>query len=140
MGKLLNADKTEPIDDKLLYKDWLVFEVKNNHSNLAILELRDTPLEPGELLTAYGCTYENQKTCSQDEYQGKFIETEGSHIRVTKPYPDLTYGLSGSPVLDKQNKVVGIVSTIFQSKSGKGLDFAPASSGYLKEVLNKLTG
>jgi len=76
LGKLLNADKTELIDEKILLKDWLIFEVKDNNSNLAILELRDTPLEVGELLTAYGCTYETQETCSQDKYPGKFIETE----------------------------------------------------------------
>jgi hypothetical protein len=76
LGKLLNADKTELIDEKILFKDWLVFEVKNKNSNLAILELRDTPLEVGELLTAYGCTYETQETYSQDKYPGKFIEAE----------------------------------------------------------------
>ena len=81
LGKLLNADKTELIDEKILLKDWLVFEVKNNNSNLAILELRNTPLEPGELLTAYGCTYASQETCSQDEYQGNFIEAEESYLR-----------------------------------------------------------
>ena len=138
LGKLLNADKTELIDEKILFKDWLVFEVKNNNSNLAILELRDTPLEPGELLTAYGCTYANQETCSLDEYQGNFIEADGSNLKVTKPYSDLINGLSGSPVLDKHNKVVGIVSQVLKSTSGEGFDLVPASLSYLREILNKL--
>ena len=138
LGNLLNADKTELIDEKVLFKDWLVFEVKNNNSNLAILELRDTPLEPGELLTAYGCTYANQKTCSLDEYQGNFIEAKGSNLKVTKPYSDSINGLSGSPVLDKHNKVVGIVSQVLKSTSGEGFDLVPASLTYLREILNKL--
>lgn len=140
LGKLLNADKNEPIDKEILSKDWLVFEVKNNHSNLAILELRDTPLEVGELLTAYGCTYATQKTCTQDEYQGTFIGTEKNNLRMAmlglgdkRPY-----GLSGSPVLDKHNKVVGIISNALKSKSGEGFDSAPASLNYLREILNKL--
>lgn len=138
LGKLLNADKTELIDDKILMKDWLVFEVKDNKSNLAILELRDTPLEVGELLTAYGCTYATQKTCSQDSYQGKFIEAEKNNLRVAPFTKTIISGLSGSPVLDKHNKVVGIVSTIWEKKSGDGIDYAPASLNYLREVLNKL--
>jgi hypothetical protein len=138
VGKLLNADKTELIDEKILFKDWLVFEVKNNSSNLAVLELRDTPLESGELLTAYGCTYDKQETCSQDEYQGKFIEAEGSNLRVTMPYSDSIIGLSGSPVLDKHSKVVGIVSQVLKSTSGEGFDLIPASLSYLRDILNRL--
>ena len=138
LGKLLNADKTELIDEKILFKDWLVFEVKDNNSTLAILELRDTPLEVGELLTAYGCTYATQETCSQDKYQGKFIEAEENNLRVA-PFEDTSIsGLSGSPVLDEHNKVVGIVSTIRESKSGDGFDYTHASLNYLREVLNKL--
>lgn len=139
LGKLLNADKTEPIDDKILFKDWLVFEVKENNSNLAILELRDTPLKVGELLTAYGCTYATQETCSQDKYQGKFIQAEFNNLRVA-PFKDVEIaGLSGSPVLDEHNKVVGIVSTVRESISGDGFDHTPASLNYLREILNKLS-
>ncbi len=138
LGKLLNADKTELIDEKILLKDWLVFEVKDNNSNLAILELRDTPLEVGELLTAYGCTYENQETCSQDKYPGKFIKAEKHYLRVA-PSEDVSLpGLSGSPVLDEHNKLVGIFSTIRESKSVFGFDYTHASLNYLREILNKL--
>ncbi|WP_448550524.1 hypothetical protein [Thalassotalea fusca] len=116
----------------------MVFEVKDNKSNLAILELRDTPLKAGELLTAYGCTYETQETCSQDKYPGKFIEVEYHNLRVA-PFSDaIISGLSGSPVLDKNNKVVGIVSTTRESKSGVGFDYTHASLNYLREILNKL--
>jgi len=41
-------------------------------------------------------------------------------------------------VLDEHNKLVGIVSTIKESKSGDGFDYAPATLNYLREVLNKL--
>jgi hypothetical protein len=140
LGKLLNADKNEPIDNKILSKDWLVFEVKSNHSNLAILELRDTPLEVGELLTAYGCTYATQATCAQDEYQAKYIGAEKNNLRMamTGLGDKRPIGLSGSPVLDKHNKVVGIISNALKSKTGEGLDSAPASLDYLREVLNRL--
>jgi len=138
LGKLLNADKTELIDEKILLKDWLLFEVKNNNSNLAILELRDTPLKVGELLTAYGCTYAAQTTCHQDKYQGRFIQVENHNLRVA-PFKDTSIsGLSGSPVLDEHHKVVGIVSTVRESLSGDGIDYTHASLNYLREILNKL--
>jgi hypothetical protein len=140
LGRLLNANKNETIDMKVLSKDWLVFEVKENNSNLSVLRLRDSELEFGEILTAYGCSYANKETCSQDEYQGKFMSLEKNNLRVSMPDLDLSKlrGLSGSPVLDKNNRVVGIVSNILKSKSGEGFDFAPASLDYLREVLTKL--
>lgn len=49
-------------------------------------------------------------------------------------------GLSGSPVVDKNRQLVGIVSNVMKSSSGDGFDFAPASTDYLIEVLDKLAG
>lgn len=139
LGRLLNADKNEAIDIKVLQKDWLVFEVKENHSKLAILTLRETALTQGEKLVAYGCSYSNQASCQQDVYKGSFLAYEPHNIRVLMSHLDLSKlrGLSGSPVLDKDNKVVGIVSNVMKSKSGEGFDFAPANLNYLHTVLSR---
>ncbi len=139
LGRLLNADKSEAIDIKVLQKDWLVFEVKENHSNLSILTLRETALTQGEKLKAYGCSYSNQASCQQDIYEGSFLAHEPHNIRVLMPQLDLSKlrGLSGSPVLDIDNKVVGIVSNVMKSKSGEGFDFSPANLNYLHTVLSR---
>lgn len=139
LGKLLNADKSEAIDMKILSKDWLLFEVKENHSELTVLNLRDKPLKVGEAVTAYGCSYANKLTCVQDTYNGNFLAKETNNLRISMPDLDLgkLRGLSGSPVLDEQNKVVGIVSNILKRESGEGFDFAPASLDYLRAILDK---
>lgn len=141
LGRLLNANKNEAIDMRVLSKDWLVFEVKENKSNLAVLKLRESNIELGEELTAYGCSYANKEICSQDEYQGTFISVEENNLRIAMPELDLSKlrGLSGSPVLDRNNRVVGIVSNILKSNSGEGFDFAPASLHYLRDVLIKFS-
>ena len=138
LGRLLNADESEKIDMQILQKDWLVFEVEQNNSNLAILELRQSPVKKGEQLTAYGCSYAEQATCKQSRYTGTFSEYDNQNLRVLVENLDMgkLRGLSGSPVLDERQRVVGIVSNVLKAKSGQGFDFAPASLEYLNEVLD----
>lgn len=140
LGDLLNRADDEKLDMAILQKDWLVFEVKENNSNLSVLTLRHTPLKSGETLTAYGCSYAKAKTCKQDTYQGQFISIEGANLRMSlaNMQPGELRGLSGSPVVDENNQLVGIVSNVLRSKSGEGFDFAPASLEYLRQILSKL--
>lgn len=140
LGELLNADITETIDMKILQKDWLVFEVMENHSSLVPVSIRKSPVNKGEVLTAYGCTYANQKTCQQDNFQGQFLSYESNNLRISMENlkMDKLRGLSGSPVLDGNNQLVGIVSNVLKSKSGDGFDFAPANLTYLTGVLKKI--
>jgi len=139
-GKLLNSAAEEKLDMAILQKDWLVFEIKENLSDLQVLTLRDTPLKEGETLTAYGCAYVNSETCQQDVYEGKYISMEPHNLRIAMSdwQPGQLRGLSGSPVLDSEQQLVGIVSNVLPAKSGKGFDFAPANLDYLREVLASL--
>ncbi|MFC3094498.1 serine protease [Alteromonas sediminis] len=140
LGKLLNQDDTEKLDMQVLQKDWLVFEVESNQSDLKVLSLRNSPLKKGETLTAFGCSYANAERCSQDEYTGEFLKKDGANLRITMNDLQLSElrGLSGSPVLDESGKLVGIVSNVMRSESGDGFDFAPANLDYLKQVLATL--
>ena len=140
LGKLLNSDAEEKLDMGILQKDWLIFEVKNNNSNLAVLTLRSTPLVKGETLSAYGCSYANAESCQQDTYTGQFISNVDANLRMSLDNMEFAQlrGLSGSPVLDENNQVVGIVSNILPSESSEGFDFAPANLDYLIEVLSTL--
>ncbi|WP_185964435.1 trypsin-like peptidase domain-containing protein [Aliikangiella marina] len=137
LGRLINRDPKEPIDMKILQKDWLVFEVEENNSDLSILKLRTSQIQPGETLTAYGCSYAKQRECYLDDYQFNFIENDQHNLRLTMGDRKMgaLRGLSGSPVLDKDNQVVGIVSNILKKKSAEGFDFAPANLNYLLSVL-----
>lgn len=140
LGKLLNSSTQEALDMSVLQRDWLVFEVKENRSNLKVLTLRDTPLKPGETLIAHGCSYYKAKTCKQDAYKGDFVSMEANNLRIKMPKwsPGKLRGLSGSPVLDRDQRVVGIVSNVLRSSDGQGFDFAPANLVYLRQVLDSL--
>ena len=137
LGRLINTDPNELIDIKILQKDWLLFEVADNQSNLQVLKLRDGDLIEGELVSAFGCTYATKANCRQDQYQFRFVENDTHNLRLTmgEIKLDQLRGLSGSPVVDKNNQVVGIVSNVLKKKSGDGFDFAPANLSYLRSIL-----
>ncbi len=141
LGPLLNADPAEVLDPSVIERDWLVFEVRSNHSPLQPLKLRPNPVAAGERLYAVGCTYANRDVCNpQRVEQGTFIRYSGRNLMVDLDAfaADKLGGLSGSPVVDADHRLVGIVSNVLPHPSGKGEVFAPASLDYLREVLNQL--
>jgi len=140
LGRLINQDVNEKIDMKVLTKDWLVFEVKENKSPLKVLSLRESPVQQGETLTAIGCSYQKKSICTQDKLVGSFIAYDTYNLRIKLPSFELSSlrGFSGSPVVDKDNNVVGMVSNVLRSKSGPGFDFAPVSLDYLLTILNSV--
>jgi len=140
LGELLNASDTEALDMAILQTDWLVFRVTANNSKLTPVSLRESSLNQGDVVTAYGCTYANAEVCKQDVYTGLFVAKEGANLRISMPglQPSALRGLSGSPVLDQNNQLVGIISNVFRSLDGNGFDLAPANLDYLKQVLSQL--
>lgn len=140
LGKLLNASQVEVINMAILQKDWLLFEVKENKSPLKVLTLRESPLSAGETLSAFGCSYKKKDSCTQDIYSGVYLGNENANLRIAMPNLDLgaLRGLSGSPVLDENQQVVGIVSNVLRAADGTGFDFAPANLDYLMELLNEI--
>ena len=144
LGPLLNADPGELIDMSVLQRDWLVFELDQAQAKgfLKPLRLRETALNQGERLVAIGCSYAAKDVCEQDTYAGTYAGTQGNNLRIKMDNLNIATlrGLSGSPVLDSNGKVVGIVSNVLPAKGGEGFDFAPASTDYLKRVLNGLPG
>lgn len=137
LGRLINSDRSEKIDIQILQKDWLLFEVKDNHSDFVPLKIRTQPLAPKEQVTALGCSYANKVQCSQDSYIGYLKSYDRYNLRVhLQGIKSLNLaGLSGSPVVDKNMNLVGIVSNILPSSDGKDLDFAPARLDYLLSIL-----
>ena len=137
LGKLINSDKNEKIDGDILKKDWLLFEVEKNNSSLTPLKIRTSPLREGEKVMAIGCSYAKRETCTQDTYTGNFKSYAEHNLRIDlgdTPIEQLR-GLSGSPVVDENNNLVGIVSNVLPAKGASGLDFAPAKLDYLLSIL-----
>ncbi|TDF37178.1 serine protease [Alteromonadaceae bacterium M269] len=127
LGKLINADKNEEINGDILQRDWLVFEVAENHSSLTPLKIRQSSLQEGEKLRAIGCSYATRETCNQDIYKGHFKSYAEHNLRVDIGDTAIAQlrGLSGSPVVDEKDNLVGIVSNVLPAKGARGLDFAP---------------
>lgn len=141
LGRLLNADSSEVLDPGVIERDWLVFEVKANHSPLQPLKLRAEPVAAGERLFAVGCSYAFRDDCSPQRVEpGTFIGYSGSNLLLDLDKFDAGKlgGLSGSPVVDADQRLVGIVSNVLPHPNGNGDVFAPASLEYLLEVLAKL--
>lgn len=138
LGQLLNDNPNEPLDMQVLNSDWLVFKIKNNSSTLRPLTIRHEPLQAGETLTAYGCSYSDKETCTQNAYKGQFKSYEANNLRIDIGKVSMAElrGLSGSPVIDQNGQLVGIVSNVLPDKENDGFDFAPARIDYLLEVLN----
>jgi len=141
VDKLLNEDKTESLKSKTLHeKDWLVFSIKENGTNVLPLEFREKPLVKGEKLYAIGWT-RNMKEGNQRVYEFEFYKTRGTHQLMKKLIiPEKMGGLSGGPVVDEDGKLVGIVSNSEFSLFAIENMFAPVGTTELKAFLeNYLT-
>ena len=148
LGRLVNSNSKEALNIDVLERDWLVFEVKQNHSKLVPLVMRegaraamgtkDDDAQPltGEVLYALGCSYARKKECQQDVYSGKLVGHAANNLLVQlDDTKSRLGGLSGAPVVDAQQRLVGIVSNFMTNPNAKGDVFAPANLDYLRAVL-----
>jgi hypothetical protein len=113
LGALLNENRTEEMvwnSPRLFVSDWLVFQIKTNASHVRTLEIRQTPLKPGEKLFVVGWT-NSQKEGPQRTYEYEYYKTVGTHILLKDlVVPANPGGLSGAPVVDENGSLLGIVS------------------------------
>ena len=138
VDQLLNEDKHESLKSKTLYeKDWLVFSIKENRANVVPLEFREKPLVKREKLYIVGWT-RFMKEGDQRVYEFEFYQTEGTHLLMKKIIiPEKMGGLSGGPVVDKDCKLVGIVSNSEFNLLAMENMVAPVGISDLKSFLDK---
>jgi len=136
--KVLNGDQKEALNEGLLLRDALVFSLKSELNGFTALPLAKTPAKAGDRVYAIGCSYARAKECIQDKYSGVVVGQQGPNLMIDLgAHPlDKTFGLSGAPVLNERNEVVGIVSNELPDADGKPR-FAPVDIVYLKEVLER---
>lgn len=139
VDRLVNENKNEAITEKSVYDDdWLVFSVKNNHTDVKVLNVRETPLTVGEKLYVVGWTRKTEEG-EQRVYEFKYYKTIGKRILLQDIIvPEQFGGLSGAPVVDNSGKVVGIVSGKTTDPDSKKSYFSPCTITSLTDFLSDL--
>ncbi len=116
IDQLINKDENEPIEDVPPEVDWVLFSIKSKSKNIQPLRFRNAPPVKGETVYIIGWRY-SDKNCTQRIYEGTYVESaQGTVLISTKELADNKMpGLSGSPVIDSDGNLIGIMS----SKAGK---------------------
>ncbi|OFY48759.1 MAG: hypothetical protein A2W85_12285 [Bacteroidetes bacterium GWF2_41_31] len=139
MGKLLNEDTTDTLTweylekavKAALYNDFLIFTIKENNSNITPLELSKTAPQKGDILYDIGWTY-NDTVGPQRVYKCSFYESTGISFNMRKiTYPENGVGLSGSPVINSDGLLVGILSRAETDPVTKEVFASPQHINYL---------
>lgn len=138
VGRLLNEDPDERLEGSsstILERDWLVFSVKKSSPKLYPLKPRYTPVKPGEKVYILSCAYEDS---TSTVYNGTVYRKLGMDILIQHDMGNQKPGSSGSPVIDANGYLIGIIS------SGTTIDVGEVavaiSTEYLKDVLDKKPG
>jgi hypothetical protein len=137
MDRLLNEDKTDSLSFDFInshdttYNDFLVFKIKQNNSKIKPLEMRMTKLKDGENLYTIGWTY-NDTEGAQRVYKYSYYQSKGTrfNMRVINA-PKNGGGLSGSPVIDSDGFLVGIMSGMDEDPITKEEFSSPRHIEYL---------
>jgi len=142
MDKLLNEDKTDSLSFDFInrhdatYKDYLIFKIKQNNSKIKPLEIRKTKLKYGELLYVIGWTY-NDAEGGQRVYKYSYYKSKGTRFNMRMiNAPKNGGGLSGSPVIDSNGLLVGIISGMDEDPITKEQFSSPHNVDYLNQYFN----
>lgn len=128
VDQLLNANDEEKLEWETLTNDWIVFSIDENRTHTKPLEFRAHPPVKGEKLFVVGWAYEDEDG-PQRTYEFEFDSTEDDLYTLTQIQgPNSLAGLSGSPVVDTDNRVVGLVSSGWDDEDS-GITYLQASKG-----------
>lgn len=135
LGKLINENPKEKLEMPPK-GDWLIFKTKGRlHKNTVVYSLRETPLKLNEVVTFLGYPYKSTKPV---RIKGKFIGyTEDGNLRLDIP-KGIYNGCSGGPVLDENEKIIGLVSMGYFNKKTATMVFEPAATNYFKKTIETL--
>ena len=137
MDQLLNEDPNEKLEgagSSITERDWIVFSVKKSSPKLYPLKPRFTPVKAGEKVYIISCPYNDSTT---QIHPGIVVRKYGLDIFIDRDPKANMGGSSGSPVIDANGYLIGIISaSTVDNLTGKPVVVA-ISSEYLAGVLNK---
>lgn len=132
--KLVNTNTDEHIGqfNTLKVRDWIIFEIDDNDASIYPLKIRHSPVNKNEVLYALGWgskQIDNSKPVIQ---KLQCLDDLGDYYYMTNLSPNIRpNGRSGSPVIDKNGYLVGIIS------GAEGKLVVIGSVNYLLKAFNK---
>ncbi len=132
-GNLINEDSSELIGEENVNSDYLIFFIKENHSQVKPLTVRNTDLIKGEPVYFIGWSFLD-KTGPQKIYTGTFVKKTANHLLIDMPYQNMA-GMSGGAVIDKKGELIGIVSNYYYDETEQKWYISPCDTTYLKKII-----
>ena len=99
VDRLINTNRDELIGEQNVEKDWLIFTIKENKSDVVPLRIFTGELHTGDTINHIGWSFKN-KTGSQRVHTSIYHKSIPNHILanwISKPTDEHGGGLSGSP-------------------------------------------
>ncbi len=130
---LINTNSREEIGEfnTLKVRDWIIFNFKDEDDDIYPLKLRTTPVKKGEIVYSVGWAY-RQTSKMPSLVKMQVYQNLGPYYYFQTLTENVDpAGRSGSPVIDKNGYLVGIVSGQEHNLGIIG------SVAYLKELLDK---
>lgn len=132
--RLINKNIDELIGqfNTLKVRDWLIFEIDDNNTSIYPLKIRYSPIKTNEVVFAVGWGSKQKDNSKPTIQKLQCIDNLGDYYYVK----NLTYdiqpdGRSGSPVIDKNGYLVGIIS------GAEGKLGVIGNVNYLRKMFNK---
>jgi hypothetical protein len=135
--KMLNENITEFIGEDNVHSDYLVFTIKENHSDVKPVKLRTAELVKGEPLYLVGWSFAD-KSGAQRVYRANYFKSIKDHILIEMPENKNLAGMSGGPVLDADGQLVGIISNYTYDDETKKWYGSPCGTDYLKNIIESM--
>ena len=132
--RLINANSKENIGqfNTLKVRDWILFEIDKPHSALYPLKIRYTPIKTNEIVYSVGWGMKQKDNSEPALIKFQCIKNLGDYYYIKTLKTDTQPGgRSGSPVIDKNGYLVGIVS------GAEGNLGVIGSVNYLKKMFEK---
>jgi len=111
--RLINKDSTEHIGqfNTLKVRDWILFEIDKQNLDLYPLKIRYTPIKTNEVVYAVGWGMKQIDNSKPALIKLQCIKNLGDYYYIKTLKTDTQpNGRSGSPVIDKNGYLVGIIS------------------------------
>lgn len=137
LDQLLNEDPEEALGgptSTIGQRDWLIFSIKEKKGDLPALPVRYTQVQVGEKLYYPACPY-RRESCILGE--AVVLSAHGNRIVFSKEVDGFIGGASGSPLVDSQGRLVGILGGMSVDPNNGEPALYGISTHYLKKVLTK---